>query len=142
MRPYSASLRVVDTSGRVLYIRRSRTETRSGTYEHPAGRIEPGEHPAAAALREVHEETGITIPPWRLMLVRTEDGPKGRHYVYTARVMRDTPVRLSAHHDDYEWRVETYLRVTPYTTAPKARPPTTQPHTGTADRENPPPPAI
>lgn len=115
MRSYSASVRVVDTSGRVLYIRRSATApSRAGQYEHPAGLIEPGEHPVTAALREVHEETGIRIPPWRVMLLRTEDGPKGRHYVYTARVMRDTPVRLSFEHDAYAWRKEPpYFLVTP-----------------------------
>lgn len=107
MNDYSASVRVVDTSGRVLYIRRSRTApTRSGQYECPAGLIEPGEYPPHAALREVFEETGIALPPWRLMLLRIEDGPKGRHYVYTARVMRDTPVCLSYEHDAYEWRSE------------------------------------
>ena len=107
MRPYSASVRIVDTSGRVLYVRRSRTApTRAGQFEHPAGLIEPGEHPAHAALREAHEETGILLPLSRLMLLRVEDGPKGRHYVYTARVLRGTPVRLSYEHDAYEWRTE------------------------------------
>jgi 8-oxo-dGTP pyrophosphatase MutT (NUDIX family) len=107
MRPYSASVRIVDTSGRVLFIRRSRTApTRSGQYEHPAGLIEPGERPPQAALREAFEETGIDLPPWRLMLLRVEEGPKGLHFVYTARVMRDTPVRLSYEHDAYEWRTD------------------------------------
>ena len=107
MRPYSASVRIVDTSGRVLFIRRSRTApTRSGQYEHPAGLIEPGETPPQAALREAFEETGIDLPPWRLMLLRVEEGPKGLHFVYTARVMRDTPVRLSYEHDAHEWRTE------------------------------------
>jgi 8-oxo-dGTP pyrophosphatase MutT (NUDIX family) len=107
MLPYSASVRIVDTSGRVLYVRRSRTApTRAGQFEHPAGLIEPGEHPPHAALREVQEETGIVIPLSRLMLLRVEDGPKGRHYVYTARVLRDTPVRLSYEHDAHEWRTE------------------------------------
>ena len=104
---YSASVRIVDTSGRVLYVRRSASApTRAGQFEHPAGLIEPGEHPPHAALREVQEETGIVIPLWRLMLLRVEDGPKGRHYVYTARVLRDTPVRLSYEHDIHEWRKE------------------------------------
>ena len=107
MHPYSASVRVVDTSGRVLFVRRSASApTRAGQYEYPAGLIEPGEHPARAALREVHEETGIDIPPWRLLLLRVERGPKGEHYVYTARVLRDTPVRLSYEHDAYIWQRE------------------------------------
>jgi len=101
---YSASVRVTDTSGRVLFIRRSPSApSRPGQFEHPAGLIEPGERPFDAALRELREETGIDLPWHRLLLLRTEDGPKGRHYCFAARVLRDTPIRLSHEHDEARW---------------------------------------
>lgn len=101
---YSTSVRITDTSGRVLFIRRSPSSlSRAGQYEHPAGLIEPGERPFDAALRELHEETGIDLPRHRLFLLGIEDGPKGRHYRFSARVLRDTPIRLSHEHDDARW---------------------------------------
>jgi len=43
----------------VLLIRRGQAP-RAGEWSIPGGRIEPGESPAAAALRELTEETGVT----------------------------------------------------------------------------------
>lgn len=44
--------------GRVLLVRQFRYAARKSLWELVAGRIEPGERPAAAALRELREETG------------------------------------------------------------------------------------
>ena len=38
-----------------------------GTWSLPGGAIEPGETPAAAAVREVREETGLEVRPARLL---------------------------------------------------------------------------
>jgi 8-oxo-dGTP pyrophosphatase MutT (NUDIX family) len=47
-----------------------------GQYGLPGGKVEPGEHPVIAAAREVFEETGIYVVPWRLVPVF--DGPSVR----------------------------------------------------------------
>ncbi len=44
--------------GEVLLIRRG-TPPRVGEWSMPGGRLEPGEDPADAALRELKEETGV-----------------------------------------------------------------------------------
>lgn len=79
----------------VLLIRRG-TPPRQGEWSLPGGRIEPGERLAAAALRELREETGIEAE--LIGLVDVVDGlfpEAGRHYVlidYAARWTAGEPV--------------------------------------------------
>jgi 8-oxo-dGTP pyrophosphatase MutT (NUDIX family) len=53
---------VRDTDGRVLMMRRSD----NGRWGLPAGAVDPGETPAEAVAREVHEETGLHVRPTRI----------------------------------------------------------------------------
>jgi 8-oxo-dGTP pyrophosphatase MutT (NUDIX family) len=50
----------IDDSQRLLICRLSAITEAPGMWTLPGGGIEFGEHPAAAALRELHEETGLT----------------------------------------------------------------------------------
>jgi 8-oxo-dGTP pyrophosphatase MutT (NUDIX family) len=49
----------VTAAGKVVLIRQFRFGTWSNTLEIPGGMVEPGEDPAAAAVRELEEETGF-----------------------------------------------------------------------------------
>jgi len=51
---------VHDAAGRLLLVRRGRQPGR-GLWSLPGGRCEPGETAAAAAVREVREETGLEV---------------------------------------------------------------------------------
>ena len=51
---------VTRDDGRILVVQRGRDPSR-GRWSIPGGRLEPGEDRAAAALREVREETGLTV---------------------------------------------------------------------------------
>ena len=51
---------VRDDGGRLLLVRRGRPPA-EGLWSVPGGRIEPGETAAAAATREVREETGLDV---------------------------------------------------------------------------------
>jgi 8-oxo-dGTP diphosphatase len=53
-----------DASGRLLLIRRGHAPHR-GLWSLPGGRIEAGESPEQAVVREVREETGLEVRPGR-----------------------------------------------------------------------------
>lgn len=52
---------VRDGEGRVLMSRRRADQPMPNLWEFPGGKVEPGEHPEAALVREVREELGCAI---------------------------------------------------------------------------------
>lgn len=52
---------LVDADGRVLISQRPSTKSLGGLWEFPGGKIEPGERPEQALIRELDEELGITV---------------------------------------------------------------------------------
>lgn len=54
-----AAVALIDPDGRVLIAQRPEGKAMAGLWEFPGGKIEPGESPEAALIRELHEELGI-----------------------------------------------------------------------------------
>jgi 8-oxo-dGTP diphosphatase len=52
---------LVDIDGRVLIARRPEGKALAGLWEFPGGKVEPGERPEAALIRELSEELGIDV---------------------------------------------------------------------------------
>ena len=52
---------LVDPDGRVLIAQRPEGKSMAGLWEFPGGKIETGETPEAALIRELREELGITV---------------------------------------------------------------------------------
>ena len=50
---------LVDADRRVLIAQRPEGKSMAGLWEFPGGKLEPGETPEAALIRELHEELGI-----------------------------------------------------------------------------------
>lgn len=50
---------LVDPDGRVLLAQRPEGKSMAGLWEFPGGKVEAGETPEAALIRELHEELGI-----------------------------------------------------------------------------------
>ena len=54
-----SAVALVDPDGRVLMAQRPEGKSMAGLWEFPGGKVEPGESPEAALIRELHEELGI-----------------------------------------------------------------------------------
>ena len=52
---------LVDNRGRVLLQQRPLAREHGGLWEFPGGKVEPGEGPAAALARELHEELALIL---------------------------------------------------------------------------------
>ena len=58
-----AACALVDADGRVLLAKRPPGRSLAGLWEFPGGKVEPGETPEVALIRELREELGIEVNP-------------------------------------------------------------------------------
>ena len=52
---------LIDADNRVLVAQRPEGKALAGLWEFPGGKLEPGERPEGALIRELSEELGITV---------------------------------------------------------------------------------
>ena len=107
--PYLAVSAAVVRDGKVLVVRRARKPALN-FYTLPGGAVEIGETLHDAVIREVREETQLTIEPVALAghreaIMRDEQGRVERHFVilsFAARWLAGEPV-LNEELDDARW---------------------------------------
>jgi 8-oxo-dGTP diphosphatase len=91
---------LVDPSGRILLQQRAPGRAMAGLWEFPGGKVEPGETPEAALIRELDEELGIAVAPDDLRPACFASAPVGeRHMIlllYLCRNWRGEPQPLDA----------------------------------------------
>lgn len=54
-----SAVALIDRDGRILLAQRPEGKSMAGLWEFPGGKVEPGESPETALVRELHEELGI-----------------------------------------------------------------------------------
>lgn len=91
---------LVDKRGRVLLQKRAPGRQMEGLWEFPGGKVEPGERPEAALIRELKEELGIETDEACLAPATfASAGLNGRHLLlllYICRKWRGEPQALDA----------------------------------------------
>lgn len=88
--------------GRLLAARRSAPPELAGRWELPGGKMEPGETPREALVRELREELGIEAEPLERLEGEWPLKPGYVLQVWTARLLAGEPRPLEDH-DELRW---------------------------------------
>ena len=84
---------VLDGAGRLLACRRPEGKHLGGKWEFPGGKVEPGENPAAALVRELEEELGIVVETGDALATVVWDYGRGpiRLHPFLCRIVSGVP---------------------------------------------------
>lgn len=101
----SAKVLVRDEANRVLLLKRSMSSKNNrGKWDLPGGKVDAGEAFDQALLREVAEETGLTVSLERVAGAAESDLPDRKvAYILMRGRLISGQVRLSEEHSDHAW---------------------------------------
>ena len=101
----SAKVVIHDDSGRCLLLKRSLgSKGNPGKWDLPGGKVDSAETFEHALLREVAEETGLSISLGRVLGAAESELPTRRIvYLILEAHLESGEVRLSDEHDEYVW---------------------------------------
>ncbi len=108
---------ITDGAGRILACQRPPGGHLAGMWEFPGGKIEPGETPAAALVRELREELGVQVETGpQLRAVDWDYGSRPFRLIpLRCRIIQGTPVLHE--HSDCRWCDAETARTLPWAPA-------------------------
>ena len=99
---------IVRHDNRILIVQRAANDSGGGTWECPGGKIDFGEQPEDSLIREIREETGLTVTVDKIAYassILTHPDRQVILLVYFCTAVTSS-VTLSEEHDAYLWADE------------------------------------
>jgi 8-oxo-dGTP diphosphatase len=103
---------IVRQDNRILIVQRAAADSGGGTWECPGGKIDFGEQPEDSLIREIREETGLTVNVDKIAYassILTHPNRQVILLVYFCTAVTNS-VTLSEEHDAYLWADEQLIR--------------------------------
>ncbi|HJQ08550.1 MAG TPA: NUDIX hydrolase [Candidatus Saccharimonadales bacterium] len=109
----TARVLIINTTGKVLIIRRSATDPlHAGAWDLPGGRVDAGEDVCDAALRETEEEVGLRLQAPRIVFANSasrQQGGSGTWVFFAEHVSDGVSLTLGDEHEAIKWIAPTVL---------------------------------
>lgn len=106
-KPFVLSVKALiqDGYGRYLVIKRSiASKTNAGQWDFPGGKIDTGETFDVALIREIAEETGLSVSLERVLGAGESESPQWKVvYIFMRARFVSGSIRLSEEHDEFAW---------------------------------------
>lgn len=94
---------IQDDRGRLLACRRPPGKHLAGKWEFPGGKVESGESPSAALVRELREELEITVEPGEALTAVVHDYGRGPIRLIPIRCTIADGIPHPHEHDEIRW---------------------------------------